>query len=163
MFWSRFFDNGSTDSERVSCVTYTYTFLLLDPENGAQVGLPSSTHYANCWRRFSRYTSMHYMNGCVVLLSRSTRRCQSMHDHAWTFSKQVIASIIDDSHCGMSDVAFRTPLPIGRLSCYRWHPITSHTVHAVLIDAWQVWAIFGWVGLTFVPRTCFPSDEDLVQ
>ena len=30
----------------------------------------------------------------------------------------MIANIIDDSHCGMSDVAFRTASPIGGLSCY---------------------------------------------
>ena len=30
----------------------------------------------------------------------------------------MIASIIDDSRCGMSDVAFRTVPPIVGLSCY---------------------------------------------
>ena len=38
----------------------------------------------------------------VVLLSRSTRPCESMYGHAWTFSEQVIAGIIDDSRCGTS-------------------------------------------------------------
>ena len=65
MFGSRFLDNGSSDSRQVysfwklwfkgfisSCATYR-TFLLLDPENEAQVGPPSSTHYANGWFRFS--------------------------------------------------------------------------------------------------------------
>ena len=54
----------------------------------------------------------------VVLLSRSTRPCESMHGHARTFSEQAIASIIDDSRCGMSDIAFRAAPPIGGLSCY---------------------------------------------
>ena len=40
-----------------------------------------------------------------------------MDGHAWTSSEQVIASIIVDSLCGMSDVAFRTASPIGELSC----------------------------------------------
>ena len=53
----------------------------------------------------------------VVLLSRSTRPCDSMHGHAWSFSEQVIASVIDDSRCGMSDVAFRTVQPVDGLSC----------------------------------------------
>ena len=54
----------------------------------------------------------------VVLLSRSTRPCESMHGHAQTFSEQVIESIIDDSRCGMSGVAFRTAQPIDGLSCF---------------------------------------------
>ena len=52
----------------------------------------------------------------VVLLSRSSRPCESVHGHAWTFSEQMIASIIDDSRCRMSDNAFRTVPPIGGLS-----------------------------------------------
>ena len=52
-----------------------------------------------------------------VLLSRSTRLCESMHGHASTTAEQVIASIIDDSRCGISDVAFCTAPPIGGLSC----------------------------------------------
>ena len=40
-------------------------------------------------------------------------RCSS----AWTFAEQVIASIIDDSRCGMSNMAFRTAPPICGLSC----------------------------------------------
>ena len=54
----------------------------------------------------------------VVWLSWLTRPCESMHGHAWTLSDQVIASIVDDSRCGMSNVAFRTAQPIGVLSCY---------------------------------------------
>ena len=38
-----------------------------------------------------------------------------MHER---FSEQVIASIIDDSRCGMSDVVFHTAPPIGGLSCF---------------------------------------------
>ena len=53
----------------------------------------------------------------VVLLARSTRPCEAMHGHAWTFSEQVIASIIYDRSCGMSDIAFRIASPIGGLSC----------------------------------------------
>ena len=44
----------------------------------------------------------------VVLLSRSIRPCESMHRNVRTFSQKVIASIVYDSRCGMSDVAFRT-------------------------------------------------------
>ena len=55
----------------------------------------------------------------VVLLLRSIRPCESMHGNARTFSEQVIASIIDDSRCGMSDVAFRTTPPIGGPSCLK--------------------------------------------
>ena len=40
-----------------------------------------------------------------------------MHGLAWTFSEQMIASIIDDSRCGIGDVAFHTAPPIGGLSC----------------------------------------------
>ena len=58
-----------------------------------------------------------YMAG-VILLSRSSRPCESMHGHARTFSEQVITSIIDDSRCGMSDLAFRTAPPIGGPPCF---------------------------------------------
>ena len=34
------------------------------------------------------------------------------HGHAWTFSEQVMTSIIDDSRCGMSEVAFHTAPPV---------------------------------------------------
>ena len=44
-----------------------------------------------------------------MLLSRSTR----------TYDEQVIASIIDDSRCGMSAVSFRTAPAIGGLSCFK--------------------------------------------
>ena len=50
----------------------------------------------------------------VVLLLRSIRPCASMHGNALTFSEQVIASIIYDSRCGTSDVAFCTAPPFGR-------------------------------------------------
>ena len=56
----------------------------------------------------------------VVLFLRSIRPCESMHANVRTFSEQVIASIIYDSRCGMSDVAFRTAPPIGGPSCYYW-------------------------------------------
>ena len=54
----------------------------------------------------------------VVLLSQSTRPCQSMHGNAWTTSEQVIASIIYNILYGMSDVAFRNASPIGGPTCY---------------------------------------------
>ena len=54
----------------------------------------------------------------VVLLSRSTPQCGAMYGHAWKCPEQVIASIIDHSHCGMSDVAFRTVPPFGGPSCF---------------------------------------------
>ena len=53
----------------------------------------------------------------VLLLSRSIRPCESMPGNARMFSEQVVASIICDSHCGMTDVAFRTALPNGGPSC----------------------------------------------
>ena len=53
----------------------------------------------------------------VILLSQSPHPGESMHGHARTFSEQVIASIIDNSRCGISDVAFHTAPPIGGLSC----------------------------------------------
>ena len=55
----------------------------------------------------------------VILLSLSTRPCESMHGHALTLSEQVIACITEDSRSGMNDVAFRTAPPIGELSCIR--------------------------------------------
>ena len=51
----------------------------------------------------------------VVLLSRSIRPCES--GNARTFSQKVIASIVYDSRCGMSDVAFCTAPPLGGASC----------------------------------------------
>ena len=42
-------------------------------------------------------------------------RCMGVHFKH--FFKHRIASIIDDSHSGMSDVAFHTASSIGRLSC----------------------------------------------
>ena len=64
-----------------------------------------------------------------VLLSRSTCPCESMHGHAQTFSEQVIASIIDDSRCGMSDVAFRVAPPIGGPSSLLHLPSFSQRTH----------------------------------
>ena len=62
----------------------------------------------------------------VALLSRSTRPCESMHGHARTFSEHVIASIIDDSRCMMSDVAFRTAPPIGGfLAVFAASPVSN--------------------------------------
>ena len=41
----------------------------MTPENGAQVDLPSSTHYIDDWLWFSPYTSMHYLNGwCHIVV-----------------------------------------------------------------------------------------------
>ena len=45
-------------------------------------------------------------------------RGQSIQGNAGTFSEQVIASIIYDSRCGMSDVAFCTAPPTGGPSCF---------------------------------------------
>ena len=53
----------------------------------------------------------------VVLLSRSIRPCESKHVNTRTFSEQVIARILYDSRCGMSDVAFCTAPPFGGPSC----------------------------------------------
>ena len=89
-----------------------------------------------------------------VVLSRSTRPCESMHGHGWTFSEQVIAIIIDDSHFVMSDVAFRTAPPIGGLYCFlmlrkqrtRWE--RYHSNHRPL-----VWMVGWWTAA--IPRYRF--------
>ena len=59
VFVSRFLDNASTDFEKVynfgtgdssdsfSAFKTLDIFLLIDPENGVQMDLPSSTHYIN--------------------------------------------------------------------------------------------------------------------
>ena len=58
----------------------------------------------------SDYASIHYRNGwCRIVVA--------VNGNAWTFSEEVIASIIYDSRCWMSDVAFRTTPPIGLPSC----------------------------------------------
>ena len=60
---------------------------------------------------------MHYINGWCRVVVAINSSMRSMHGHAWTFSEQMIASIIDDSRCEMIGVAFRTAPPIGGLSC----------------------------------------------
>ena len=66
---------------------------------------------------FSLYFyALHKIAG-VILLSRSTAMRVDARSCMNVFGK-VIASIIDDGRCGMSDVvAFRTAPPIGGLSC----------------------------------------------
>ena len=61
--------------------------------------------------RFSCYTSVYCIHGlCLIVVAvNSTMRVQQ-----WA-----IASIIDDSRCGTSDVAFRTAPPVGGLSCFK--------------------------------------------
>ena len=60
----------------------------------------------------SLYTSMHYINArCRNVIAVNL----PMRVDARTFSEQVIASIIYDSSCVMSDVAYRTAPPIGGL------------------------------------------------
>ena len=54
-----------------------------------------------------------------------------MHGNALTFSEQHIASIIYDTRCGMTDVAFRTAPPIGGPSCY-WDGIVGGIADGVL-------------------------------
>ena len=71
--------------------------MLFDPENGSSSG-PAVVYALRSWLMaiLSSYISMHYINGC-----------ESIHGNARTFSEPVIASIIEGSRCGMSDVAFR--------------------------------------------------------
>ena len=52
----------------------------------------------------------------AALLSWSNCSCKSMHGHALTFSKQVIASIIYDSCCWITS-RFALPPSVGGLSC----------------------------------------------
>ena len=129
MLGSRFLDNASTDSLRVYSFGYCdsrASFSLLQPvrhvcslalKNGAQSDLTSSTRHVDGSLGFPCYTSMHYINDWPRIVVAVNSPCESMHGHVRTFSKQVIASITDDSHFGMSDVAFRTVPPIGGLSC----------------------------------------------
>ena len=70
---------------------------------GVHVDLPSSTCYVDGWLRFPCYTYFYALHKWLV----SYCCCKSMNGHARTFSDQVIASIIDDSRCRVSDVAFR--------------------------------------------------------
>ena len=89
MFGSRFLDKGSIDSYRVysfgNCDSRASFFLVwpnryfcsLTPKKmGAHVDLPSSTRYVGGWFRFSRYTSMYYINGwcCIVVAVNSPMR-----------------------------------------------------------------------------------------
>ena len=71
-------------------------------------------HYVEGSLRFSHCSSVHYINGwCrIVVVVNSPLRVDAR-------SEQVIASIVDDSRCGMRDVAFRTALPIGGFSCLK--------------------------------------------
>ena len=94
--------------------------------------LPSSTRYVDGSLRF--LSSMHHINGwCRIVVAVfspmrvDTRSCMN-------FFRTKIASIIDDSRRGMSDVAFRTAPPIGRLSCYKRHLLGSPWILSVWSD-----------------------------
>ena len=63
------------------------------------------------------------------MLSRSNRPSKSMQSHARMFSDQVNASIIYDRRCEISDVAFRTALPIGGLSCFQRYQLSRNRGH----------------------------------
>ena len=96
--------------------------MLLDGENGAQVVLPSSTRCANGWPHLHTETSFLaavFICHCsgYTLFSLWWQVLYCCRGNAWTFSEQVIASIIWDSRRGMSDVAFCTAPPIGWPSC----------------------------------------------
>ena len=54
----------------------------------------------------------------VEFVAKATMSIACMY-YFITFSEQVIASIVDDSRCGMSNIAFRTAPPIGGLSCWK--------------------------------------------
>ena len=54
-----------------------------------------------------------------------------MHGHARTFSEQVKASIIDDSHCWMSDVAFRTAPTNWRAFLFK--STSEHATHTLFL------------------------------
>ena len=59
------------------------------------------------------------MNGWCHIVVAVNSPCESMHGNARTFSEQVMASIINGSRCGRSDVAFRIAPPNGGPSCYK--------------------------------------------
>ena len=131
---SRLINNGSIDSLKVysfvKCdsrasfplVQPNRHFCSLTPKNGGSCG-PTIVYVLRRWliAIFSLYFYVgQYMAG-VMLLSRSIRPCESMHGNAQTFSQKVITSIVYDSRCWMSDVAFRTTPPIGGPSCHTLH------------------------------------------
>ena len=105
----------------------------------------------------------------VILLSRSTRQCESINGNARTFSEQVIASITFDSRCGMSDVAFRTPLPIGGPSCPKnqcpmigdkiWELVESSHILAILLFWWRL----HWTGLIPSQRFWMPPTRLVIM
>ena len=66
--------------------------------------------------RFSRYTSMHYINGWLpsVVAVNSPMRVDAR-------SCMNVFETSDSSRCGMSDVVFRAAPPIGGLSCCDRH------------------------------------------
>ena len=101
MFGSRLLYNNSTDSANV------YSFGNCDSRTS--FSLVKSNIFAP-WRGSS--------GPAVVYALRWWPTAHKwLVSYAWTFSEQVTASIINDSRCGMSDVAFRSAKPIGGLPC----------------------------------------------
>ena len=70
------------------------------PRNGAQVELPSSTHYANGNLRI------------IIAFKSQKNECANGRIHKRFRNKSMIASIICDGRSVMSVVAFRTAPPI---------------------------------------------------
>ena len=84
---------------------------------GAQVDLPSSTHYEEGSLRFSHYTSIHYIidwrRVVVVVNSPMWVDALSCMNVFGTSESKYYRRC----HCWMSDVVFRTAPPVGGLSC----------------------------------------------
>ena len=87
------------------------------PQMGAQVDLPSSTRYVEGSLRFSRCTSMHYIiDWCRVVVAVSSPMWIDARSCMNVFGTRDCKNY-RCSRGGMSDVAFRTALPICGLSC----------------------------------------------
>ena len=91
--------------------------MLLDPVNGAHLGLPSFTRYVEGSLRFSRYTSRAYALH-EWLVSYCCRGQLAVRVGARSYERFFGTSdskyySLDDRRCGMGDVAFYTAPPIG--------------------------------------------------
>ena len=117
MFWSRFLDNGSTNSKTVyTFLTPRFKGFISSSCNLLDICAPSPRKWGSSGFTVV-YASMRYMNSrCrIVVAVNSLMRVDARS--CMNVLGQAIASIIDDSRCGMSDVAFCIPPPIGGLSC----------------------------------------------
>ena len=102
--------------------------LLLGPQNGGSNGHghtvvhPIFSLYFYALHKFSSWCR-------IVVAVNSPMRVDSRS--SMNVLEQVIASFIDGSRCGMSDVAFRSASTIGGLSCFTKH-IISPVLHGKL-------------------------------